>query len=219
MGVGYNPKIVIKNLVFCMDAGNFKSYPGSGTTANSLIGAASTGTFTSVTYGSTNGGVFNFGTNAYIDCGNDPSVQITDQITLSAWVNPSSLSTARNIINKNNNSGWRYRIETNGALWFYVNGNLVTSASGLITVGNWYHLCVKGNSSGLYGYINGILVMSNTTAFVPADAASNNLLLGAFGGGLETFAGNATLFKIYNRFLSDNEIQQNFGAHRGRFGL
>jgi hypothetical protein len=32
MAVGYNPRIVTDGLVLVLDAGNTKSYPGSGTT-------------------------------------------------------------------------------------------------------------------------------------------------------------------------------------------
>ena len=38
MAVVYNPRIVTDGLVLALDAGNIKSYPGSGTTWNDLIG-------------------------------------------------------------------------------------------------------------------------------------------------------------------------------------
>ena len=34
MAVGYNPRIVTDGLVLALDAGNTKSYPGSGTTVD-----------------------------------------------------------------------------------------------------------------------------------------------------------------------------------------
>lgn len=39
MGVAYNSRIVTENLVLCLDAANTKSYPGSGTTVNDLVGS------------------------------------------------------------------------------------------------------------------------------------------------------------------------------------
>jgi hypothetical protein len=36
MGVAYNPRIVTNGLVLALDAGNTKSYPGSGTTWTDL---------------------------------------------------------------------------------------------------------------------------------------------------------------------------------------
>ena len=38
MAVGYNPRIVTDGLVLALDAGNTKSYPGSGSTWTDLIG-------------------------------------------------------------------------------------------------------------------------------------------------------------------------------------
>ena len=44
MGVAYNSKIVTDGLVLCLDAGNSKSYPGSGTTWTDLSGNGNNGT-------------------------------------------------------------------------------------------------------------------------------------------------------------------------------
>ena len=44
MGVAYNPQIVTEGLVLCLDAGNVKSYPGTGTTWTDLSGVGNNGT-------------------------------------------------------------------------------------------------------------------------------------------------------------------------------
>ena len=49
MGVTYNPRIVTDGLVLALDAGNSKSYPGSGTTWTDLSGLGNNGTL-STTY-------------------------------------------------------------------------------------------------------------------------------------------------------------------------
>ena len=46
MSVAYNPKIVTNGLVLALDAGNTKSYPGSGTTWTDLSGGGNNGTLT-----------------------------------------------------------------------------------------------------------------------------------------------------------------------------
>ena len=38
MGIAYNTSIVTSGLVYALDAGNTRSYSGSGITANSLVG-------------------------------------------------------------------------------------------------------------------------------------------------------------------------------------
>ena len=48
MGIAYNPRIVTDGLVLALDAGNTKSYPGSGTTWTDLSGQGNNGTLNSV---------------------------------------------------------------------------------------------------------------------------------------------------------------------------
>jgi len=78
MAVGYNPRIVTDGLVLALDAGNTKSYPGSGTTWTDLSGNGNTGTLTNgPTFDSANGGSIVFdGTNDY--------VQVTGSITVTS---------------------------------------------------------------------------------------------------------------------------------------
>jgi hypothetical protein len=67
MGIYRGPNIVTDGLVFAVDAGSERSYPGTGTTVTDLVGL-NNGTLTNgVTYQSANGGVFDFdGTDDYI---------------------------------------------------------------------------------------------------------------------------------------------------------
>jgi hypothetical protein len=44
MAISYNPRTITDGLVLCLDAGNSKSYPGSGTTWTDLSGNGNTGT-------------------------------------------------------------------------------------------------------------------------------------------------------------------------------
>ena len=44
MALAHSPKIVTDGLVLCLDAGNPKSYPGSGTTWYDLSGNGNNGT-------------------------------------------------------------------------------------------------------------------------------------------------------------------------------
>ena len=68
MSIFYNPRIVTDGLVLALDAGNTKSYPGSGTTWTDLSGRGNTGTLTNgPTYSSANGGSIVFdGTNDHV---------------------------------------------------------------------------------------------------------------------------------------------------------
>ena len=65
MAIGYNTFAVSDGLVFCVDAANLKSYPGSGTTWFDIGGNQHNITLgSSVSFVSSFGGVLNFPENA-----------------------------------------------------------------------------------------------------------------------------------------------------------
>jgi len=66
--IGYNPSIVNTNLLWCIDAGNPRSYPGSGTTWYD-VNTATNGTLTNgPTYTSGTSGYFTFdGVDDYVN--------------------------------------------------------------------------------------------------------------------------------------------------------
>ena len=88
MGLAHSPSLVMNGLTLCLDAGNTKSYPGSGTTWTDLSGKGNTGTLVNTpTYSGVNGGTLSFnGSSQYVNCGNATNLQITVG-TISAWFN------------------------------------------------------------------------------------------------------------------------------------
>ncbi|MEX0594961.1 MAG: LamG domain-containing protein, partial [Candidatus Paceibacterota bacterium] len=72
-------------------------------------------------------------------------------------------------------------------------------------------------------YINGVLITQspNTRTLIYPTTGDRNYQIGRWGfGGYERyFQGNIAQVSIYNRALTAQEIQQNFNATRGRFGL
>ena len=91
-GFANNAPIVTDGLVFYVDAGNSKSYPGSGTTWTDLIGG-NKGSLTNMdatNHSSTNGGIFTFdGGDEYVDYGDVINIG-TNDFTISVWVRLSS---------------------------------------------------------------------------------------------------------------------------------
>lgn len=87
----------------------------------------------------------------------------------------------------------------------------------------WKQVCCVGNYSGgqIQGYNNGTYVAAST--FV--DSSGNDSVFGIGRAGStytlwnEAFLGNISVVQIYNRALSPTEIQQNFNATRGRYGI
>ena len=187
-------------------------------TWSDILGNGITGTLTnSPTFSLANGGgvIFN-GSNQYVDCGNSSLLQQSLAITMSAWVNPISSTGLGNIMAKNGNSAYRFRIE-NGSLWWYVSG--IAAVGGSCPNNVWSHCTVTGDSSGLKAYVNGVLTASNASAFAPTAPAGGNLIIGAISASSETFNGTIATAQLYNRALSAAEILQNFNALRGRYGV
>jgi hypothetical protein len=98
-----------------------------------------------------------------------------------------------------------------------------------LNLNQWYHLVVTNNSSagGLNLYVNGVLYSTVATAtqqynptLSPGNVAINRADVD--GGGTAVYSyfnGNIDVVRIYNTALSSTEVQQNFNALRGRFGI
>lgn len=219
MSIAYNASVVTNGLVLCLDAANPRSYPGSGTTWNDVSNSITASLVNSPAYSSSNLGALTFnGTNTYADCGNPASCQLRTAVTLEVWCNPASSTGLGNMIQKNTNSGYRFRID-NGNLWAYSAGNAVISSGAQCTNGSWWHCIATFGPSGLVAYINGVAVASNATAYTPSDAVSGNVQIGCYAPSSETFNGKIAVAKIYNRVLTAIEVAQNFNALRGRYGI
>ena len=213
MGLSHSPSLVMNGLVLCLDAANIKSYPGSGTTWTDLSGGGNTGTLTNgPTYSSSNSGSIVFdGGDDYVNCGT-PSIS-AGKITVNAWVKINAGSINQHVVDSAANA-WHLAILFDNRPYFW-NGSVYHQASPILTVGQWYMLTgIQGTTLDIY--INGVLGQSIATN---VNVTTNNVNLGRYQSGSRPFNGNISNAQIYNRALSAAEIQQNFNALRGRFGL
>ena len=158
-------------------------------------------------------------TSSYIDFGNPSVLALSSEITILAWTYPITTDALGNIVSKNYNSGYRFRHEQFNNLWWHVSGNNVTTPDSSISLNTWQHSAVTGNSSGLKAYINSRLLASNTVAYAPVNSSTGNLYIGCTAPAEETFNGRISMVQIYNRALTQLEIQQNYVATKGRYGL
>ena len=174
-------------------------------------------TANNMSYANTGSISFN-GSTSYFDCGNLSAFQLSTTVTLEAWIKPNSTSGLGNMISKNMNAGYRFRIQS-GELMCYSNGNAAVSSGANLSNGSWWHCVATFGPTGIYGYVNGSLVASSVTAYTPSDVVSNPLLIGCYWPSSETVDGIIDSARVYNRVLSQAEIQQNFNALRGRYGI
>ena len=211
----------MNGLTLCLDAGNTKSYPGSGTTWTDLSGKGNTGTLVNTpTYSGVNGGTLSFnGSSQYVNCGNATNLQITVG-TISAWFNANNGNSGYNgIIAKQN--AWALFVADN-ILNTFDWGNGVERSTG-ITVGNstWNYAAmtftetVGTPSNNAIIYLNGNPVLTTTVRH------SNHTVQVQIGEAnfSQLFGGNIAQASVYNRVLTAAEIQQNFNALRSRFSI
>ena len=214
-------QIVTNGLVLALDAADRNSYVSGSTTWGDMSGNGNNGSLVSgPTFSSANGGsiVFN-GSNQFINCGNNSSVQITVG-TISAWVRTTSPGASfRSIIAKQ--LAWGLFIADN-ILVTYDWGTGTTRTTGInIADGTWKYTAltftqtVGTPSNNAIVYLNGTSVLTTT---VQHNNHGVNLQI-AEANASQNLNGNIAITQIYNRVLSASEVAQNYNAQRARFGL
>jgi len=233
MSFVHSPKIVTDGLVLALDAGNTKSYTSGSTTWFDKSGNANNGTLTNgPTYSSANGGSIVFdGSDDYINCGNSTSINdCTNTCTVNVWFKQTTSSsykflTGKGASDSDENLALAVAFSIS-KLYFDVGVSTgpyieVTYSYSLNT---WYNICATHNRTGgnstLKVYINGIEIPSTTiNPSLSPISNSSNFTIGSGRNNTLNFPGNIATVQLYNRALSASEIQQNFNATRGRYGI
>jgi hypothetical protein len=235
MGICYNPRIVTDGLILAVDAASQRSYSGVGTTWYDLSGKGNNGTLTNgPTFDSSNNGYFVFdGTNDYVDCGPVSTIGSSlTGLTVNVWINPSVKATkciAENGTNYVTNTFYMFQENADYftfAVWGGVGRNGfgydVVYANFVYQTNTWYNLTgVWSPNLRLQFYCNGVLCSGTRLGEAQSSVinGNTNLLLGSRNYGSFPFSGKYASASFYNRALTASEIQQNFNALRGRFGL
>ena len=212
-------KIVTDGLVLSLDASDRNSYVSGSTTWNDLAGT-NNGTLTNgptfSSAGNASSIVFD-GTNDFVGLGN--ILNLTTNLSISAWCNISNLTGSQNIFAKPSQYWLHKELDTNKFRFkieaftrYEVEANLPLSTS------TWYNLVGTYDRSTMKIYINGNFYNS-TSISVTIQTTVSSLNVGGWSNGADPFNGNIAIAQIYNRALSDQEILQNYNAQKSRFGL
>jgi len=223
MGTTYHNKpIVTDGLIFCADAANKESYPGSGTIATDLINSISGSLHNNVDFNSNNLGYWEFdGTDTGIIFEEAGTLDTFSEITFALWINGVS---GYYVAGKDNgstgpfsilvrNSKWSWYVRTTDN-WYGVLNNTSYGSGWKNVVGTWSGI---SNESKLY--INGVQIGSTTsTVGSTLNVTNNNFVLGGYDGSTSfDYDGIISNSQIYNRALSAPEIMQNYNALKNRF--
>ena len=228
MAHSYGPKIVRGGLVLCLDAANSKSYPGTGTTWSDLSGNSNNGTNSNMTFSSNNNGYFSFNdTSSVSTISNSDSLNMTNGLTIESWVwfnaNSNDFIFEKGDVNTqysqfSHGDDLVFRTFHAGDATYHSLD--VTKASLGISNGTWVHCCSTWDGTTKIHYINGVNKASASKSGILA-TTTPGASVGRFGGTSTGyyFGGRISKVAIYNRGLIADEVEQNFLATRGRYGI
>lgn len=229
MSAEAGPNIIYTGLMFCVDAANPRSYPGSGTTLFDIAGTNNMTIYGSPTYNAA--GYFTLGTD-----------QTTQYIMNSLFPHPTTAVTY-NVWFRSNFAGpvqtpFTYSVAGDNQMLFYIpnsttfvphplgNNTWTVATSNMANV--WVNATwTRDSASGVnILYRNGIQVGTFTASAGTNIVTNGYLIIGqesdAPGGGFDpnqNLDGDFSHLSIYNRVLSPEEALQNFNAMKGRYGL
>jgi len=236
MAKHHNPRIVTDGLVLCLDAANKRSYPGSGTTWFDLSGNGNNGTLVNgVGFNGDSGGSLVFdGVDDYVTTQSTITEATFTNNTYALvswfkWNGGGGGGDGRNYILQNGGSNFSLSLEINSrdfnpprfSTWEHTtSGSAHYNTSMSVSNNQWYHFVVStGISNTVKIFVNGVEILSATSI------GGNLLPFSGFRVGTyrfndnRWFDGSISLVQIYNRALTLQEIQQNFNALRGRYGV
>ena len=230
MSIAYNTSIVRDGLVLHLDAANPKSYPGSGTTWFDLSGRVEIPLVSTVTYSTDNIGEMNFnGTSSYASISDIteyfPAGNKSHNLTVEIWVKLSNSSSTNEIFSGLLFNNDRLYFGKANGVWQFGWGSETwvapfTGQTVPVTT-NWTHYVFTVNNGVALLYINGNPSVSRTDTSV---SLSGTFPIGGYfnGGAYQAsncVASKISYFSFYNMTLSKEEINQNFEALRGRYGI
>jgi hypothetical protein len=234
MSLSHSPSLILPGLVLCLDAANSKSYPGSGTTWTDLSGNGNNGTLVNgVGYSGDNLGSLSFD-------GVDDRGTFTSPITSSSpqtyevWVKAIPSNTA--------DGGFGYVLHNNSAAVIigsaymgigYAGGTLQTREIFAFFNGAWNNMgtgviadtttvrqiVLTWNGTTQIAYVDGVQRVSQALSTTPQNFSTTTSFGDFRDSTFRPIVGDIYSIKVYNRALTAQEIQQNFNALKGRFGL
>jgi len=218
-------------LVYYLDAGNTASYSGSGSTWTDLVGTGVAMTlYNSPTFSSASGGYISFtpSSSQYAATSAEFQSAAYTNWSVEVWVAPTNTYTGTNpaIVTQKYPSTINYVLGAGGSVMGsnigsgFFNGTWYQTSSGYSPTANaWIHVVGTYDSSYLRVYVNGGANIATATTATPTWANSGGILLMRRWDGADYFGGKLAIVRIYSRALSSGQINANFNAERGRFGI
>jgi hypothetical protein len=226
VGPDYYDQIDADGLVLYLQGNQVISYPTTGSTWYDLSGYNAKGTLINGTTWNSNGWFTFDGTDDYVNVPDSPNLNLTNQGTISVWINPATVTQDSYSGLASKSTGGSANQQSYQLSWRQISGALfgsICNGSGtyndlfapLPTVANvWYNIVFTWNGSQLNMYNNGV-VIGTTTQTINNQILATDVTIGGntykgAGGGDDTFNGGIANVVLYNKGLTASEVLQNY---------
>jgi len=211
MGLGHSPRIVTDGLVLALDAGNTKSYSGSGTAWTDTVGG-NNGTLTNGPYHTkgpffSSGSVYFDDTSKYLDISSSSDFAYgTGDFTWECWV---YIIQGGYALDHGSNGGTIVLSHTSVSLYYNTTVGtgsvLYTTGFGTIPTETWTHIAAVRSGGTTYLYTNGVLSSSASDSH---NYGSQAVRIGQYGGGGSNYFGG---------YISDLRIVKGTAVYTSAF--
>ena len=165
-------------------------------------------------------GALNLDGNSWAEVHDNESLDLTDAITLEAWVYWDG-SSAKGVLGRwhsdaSNRNYLLYKLSATN-ISFYINSNNLINQSGLTATKGWTHIVGTYNRTNAVLYIDGVqkATVAHTTAIstgtLPVEIGRN------FTTANQSLTAPIAQPRIYNRALTAEEVQRNYNAGKNTY--
>jgi methionine-rich copper-binding protein CopC len=203
--------------------GEYGFNDGTGTTLSDSSGDKNNGTISNATWvAGLSGSALSFnGANSWVTIPNSASLQLTNAMTLEAWVKPNSLTGASSILMKEMTGGLSYALYAANdgpappvAAIDAAGTDVDAISTANLQTGVWSHLAATYDGSNLKLYVNGNVVGSiGATGLLSTSTGA--LRIGGNSVWGEFFSGLIDDVRVYNRALNQAEIRSDMSSPIG----
>ena len=169
------------------------------------------------------------GTDDYIDLNNAVLVG-PGQGTFTCWVKLAASNVNHaGIFTSQTGASWAamrfvINIYTPNKIRFVISDGSSATTNGCVSntalsYGEWYHVACTYDGTSMKIYLNGVLDDTFNTTKVPGTYTPSATMVGSQNHGNRYLNGGINIVKIYNKALSQAEVEQNFSANKSRFNL
>tara|TARA_Y100001949_G_scaffold106076_1_gene89588 strand:+ start:180 stop:1580 length:1401 start_codon:yes stop_codon:yes gene_type:complete len=234
MGTVYNTNVVTDGLIACWDAGNRRSYPGTGTVWTDLVGGHDGTLENGVTLDNDNMGIMSFdGTDTHILIPDSDAFDFgtTGPFSISCWVKANSAATGiyayQCLFYHHWNPGVVVLICTPGGwegeyqqVGFFGGSTVFEYGTSNINDNEWHYVAVTRESDGAWAIYVDEVMQSSGTGWTGNASSTDDIGIGKYVDSLSAYyplLGNLNEMRVYNIALSADQVLQNYNATKRRY--